>query len=88
MQFDLMSAYVNPVLSRMRDLGLERDSSVILQEVDAALADRVGWSEALGSLEQLLLNVGLLIVVGALALRGQRLIWRRWKPPSHRRGFS
>lgn len=36
------------------------------------------WSEALGSFYQLLLNVGLLIVVGALAMRGQRLIWRRW----------
>jgi uncharacterized hydrophobic protein (TIGR00271 family) len=36
------------------------------------------WSEALGSLWQLLLNVGLLIVVGAVALRGQRIIWRQW----------
>jgi len=35
-------------------------------------------SEALGSFYQLLLNVGLLIVVGALTMRGQRLIWRRW----------
>jgi hypothetical protein len=31
-----------------------------------------------GSLWQRLLNVGLLIVVGALAMRGQRLIWRGW----------
>jgi uncharacterized hydrophobic protein (TIGR00271 family) len=38
------------------------------------------WSEAGGSAEQLLLNVGLLIIVGALALRGQRLIWRDWDP--------
>ena len=37
-----------------------------------------GWREARGSTVQLLLNVGLLIVVGALGLRGQRLIWRRW----------
>jgi uncharacterized hydrophobic protein (TIGR00271 family) len=37
-----------------------------------------GWREARGSTLQLLLNVGLLIVVGALGLRGQRLIWRRW----------
>jgi uncharacterized hydrophobic protein (TIGR00271 family) len=37
------------------------------------------WPEAVGSLEQLLLNVGLLIVVGALALRGQRLLWRAWQ---------
>jgi hypothetical protein len=36
------------------------------------------WSEAEGSALQLLLNVGVLIVVGALALRGQRLIWQRW----------
>jgi uncharacterized hydrophobic protein (TIGR00271 family) len=36
------------------------------------------WSEARGSFYQLLLNVSLLIIVGALALRGQRLIWRRW----------
>ena len=35
-------------------------------------------SEALGSFYQLLLNVSLLIIVGALAMRGQRLIWRRW----------
>jgi hypothetical protein len=25
------------------------------------------------------LNVGLLIIVGALALRGQRYIWRDWE---------
>jgi uncharacterized hydrophobic protein (TIGR00271 family) len=37
-----------------------------------------GWREARGSTLQLLLNVGVLIVVGALALRGQRFIWRRW----------
>jgi uncharacterized hydrophobic protein (TIGR00271 family) len=35
--------------------------------------------EAVGSLEQLLLNVGLLIVVGALALRAQRSLWRAWQ---------
>jgi uncharacterized hydrophobic protein (TIGR00271 family) len=38
------------------------------------------WREARGSTLQLLLNVGVLIAVGALALRGQRLIWRRWLP--------
>jgi len=37
-----------------------------------------GWREARGSTLQLLLNVGLLIIVGALGLRVQRLIWRRW----------
>jgi uncharacterized hydrophobic protein (TIGR00271 family) len=34
-------------------------------------------SEAVGSLEQLLLNVGLLVFVGSVALRLQRQIWRR-----------
>jgi uncharacterized hydrophobic protein (TIGR00271 family) len=38
------------------------------------------WHDAGGSAAQLLLNVGLLIVVGALALRGQRFIWRDWAP--------
>ena len=37
-----------------------------------------GWREAGGSTLQLLLNVGLLIIVGALGLRWQRLIWRHW----------
>ena len=37
------------------------------------------WPEALGSLEQLLLNVGLLIVVGALGLHAQRAFWRAWQ---------
>jgi uncharacterized hydrophobic protein (TIGR00271 family) len=44
------------------------------------------WPEARGSTWQLLLNVGLLIVVGALALRGQRFIWRNWTPRPSRRG--
>jgi uncharacterized hydrophobic protein (TIGR00271 family) len=35
------------------------------------------WSEARGSLVQLLLNVVLLIVVGAAGLRAQRAIWQR-----------
>ena len=43
------------------------------------------WSEAGGSAEQLLLNVGLLIIVGALALRGQRLIRCDWAPAVRRR---
>src|SRR5215468_396372 len=46
---------------------------------DIAVSTAFGlWSEALGSFYQLLLNVGLLIIVGALTMRGQRLIWRRW----------
>ncbi|HET6354217.1 DUF389 domain-containing protein [Streptomyces sp.] len=35
------------------------------------------WSEARGSLLQLLLNIVLLIVVGVLTLRFQRAVWRR-----------
>ena len=35
------------------------------------------WHEARGSLLQLLLNVVLLIAVGAAGLRAQRAIWRR-----------
>jgi uncharacterized hydrophobic protein (TIGR00271 family) len=38
------------------------------------------WSEAWGSLLQLLLNVVLLIVVGAGGLSTQRVIWRRLRP--------
>jgi uncharacterized hydrophobic protein (TIGR00271 family) len=42
------------------------------------------WPEARGSAVQLLLNAGLLIVVGAAGLSAQRLIWRRFgaQPPS------
>jgi uncharacterized hydrophobic protein (TIGR00271 family) len=36
------------------------------------------WREVRGSALQLLLNVGLLIIVGALALRLQRRLWRNW----------
>jgi uncharacterized hydrophobic protein (TIGR00271 family) len=44
-------------------------------DVGVSLAYR-SWSEAGGSAEQLLLNVGLLIIVGALALRLLRWTWR------------
>lgn len=37
------------------------------------------WREAAGSFEQLLLNVVLLIVVGAAGLRAQRRLWRSWQ---------
>src|SRR5450755_3034877 len=40
------------------------------------------WSEARGSAFQLLLNVALLIVVGALVLRVQRIIWRAREGPA------
>jgi uncharacterized hydrophobic protein (TIGR00271 family) len=46
------------------------------------------WAEARGSAVQLLLNVGLLIIVGALALRAQRFIWRNRTPGQGRRGSS
>jgi uncharacterized hydrophobic protein (TIGR00271 family) len=36
------------------------------------------WREVRGSALQLLLNVGLLIIVGALTLRTQRHLWRNW----------
>jgi uncharacterized hydrophobic protein (TIGR00271 family) len=42
------------------------------------------WNEARGSTVQLLLNVGLLVIVGAVALRGQRLLWQRWAARSAR----
>ena len=42
------------------------------------------WPEAAGSTLQLLLNVGVLIIVGALALRAQRVIWRNWSRPASR----
>ncbi|MFF2362829.1 DUF389 domain-containing protein [Streptomyces sp. NPDC058122] len=35
------------------------------------------WAEARGAIIQLLINVVVLIVVGALTLRGQRALWRR-----------
>jgi uncharacterized hydrophobic protein (TIGR00271 family) len=49
------------------------------------------WKEAAGSLGQLLLNVGLLIIVGALALHVQRALWRTWqrrraRPPAAGQG--
>jgi len=40
----------------------------------------LSWHEAWGSLLQLLLNVSLLIVVGAAGLSAQRAIWRRRRP--------
>jgi uncharacterized hydrophobic protein (TIGR00271 family) len=38
------------------------------------------WGEAWGSLLQLLLNVALLVIVGAAGLHAQRAIWRRRSP--------
>jgi uncharacterized hydrophobic protein (TIGR00271 family) len=53
-------------------------------DIGVSIAYR-SWSEAWGSAGQLLLNVGLLIIVGALALHGQRLIWRDWERAIPRR---
>jgi hypothetical protein len=38
------------------------------------------WSKARGSVLQLLMNVTVLIVIGAASLRLQRIIWRRRSP--------
>ena len=54
---------------------------------DIAVAVASGsWSEARGSLLQLLLNVVLLIVVGLLTLRFVRLLWRRIRARRDREG--
>jgi uncharacterized hydrophobic protein (TIGR00271 family) len=52
-------------------------------DVGVSLANH-SWKEARGSLLQLLLNVGLLIIVGALAFSAQRAIWRRLQRPDSR----
>jgi uncharacterized hydrophobic protein (TIGR00271 family) len=60
-------------------IGVFISITTIPAAADIAVSVAFGsWHEAGGSAVQLLLNVGLLIVVGAAALRGQRLIWRRW----------
>ena len=60
-------------------IGVFISVTTIPAAADIAVSMAYGaWPEARGSAVQLLLNVGLLIVVGAGALRAQRLIWRRW----------
>ncbi len=60
-------------------IGVFISVTTIPAAADIAVSVAFGsWREARGSTVQLLLNVGLLVVVGAAALRGQRLIWRRW----------
>jgi uncharacterized hydrophobic protein (TIGR00271 family) len=67
-------------------IGVFISITTIPAAADIAVSVAFGsWEEAGGSAVQLLLNVGLLIVVGAVALRGQRLIWRRWAARSARR---
>jgi uncharacterized hydrophobic protein (TIGR00271 family) len=60
-------------------IGVFISVTTIPAAADIAVSVAFGrWREAGGSTLQLLLNVGVLIIVGALALRWQRLIWRRW----------
>jgi uncharacterized hydrophobic protein (TIGR00271 family) len=60
-------------------IGVFISVTTIPAAADIAVSVAFGkWREAGGSTLQLLLNVGLLIIVGAVALRAQRLIWRRW----------
>lgn len=70
---------VSVTLSRGALLGVFISVTTIPAAADIAVSVAFGrWREAGGSALQLLLNVGLLIIVGAAGLRGQRLIWRRW----------
>jgi uncharacterized hydrophobic protein (TIGR00271 family) len=71
---------VSLTLSQARALtGVFISVTTIPAAADIAVSVAFGrWREASGSAVQLLLNVLLLIVVGAAALRWQRLIWRRW----------
>jgi uncharacterized hydrophobic protein (TIGR00271 family) len=71
---------VSLTLSRAGALiGVFLSVTTIPAAADIAVSVAFGrWHEARGSALRLLLNVGLLIIVGAAALRCQRLIWRRW----------
>jgi uncharacterized hydrophobic protein (TIGR00271 family) len=64
-------------------IGVFISITTIPAAADIAVSVAYGsWHEAGGSALQLLLNVGVLIIVGAAGLRGQRLIWRRWGTPA------
>ncbi len=71
---------VSLTLSRAAALiGVFISVTTIPAAADIAVSVAFGrWREAGGSTLQLLLNVGVLIIIGAAALRSQRLIWRRW----------
>jgi uncharacterized membrane protein len=59
-------------------LGVFISVTTIPAASDIAVSIAFGnWSEAWGSLLQLLLNVAVLVLVGVLALRLQRRIWNR-----------
>jgi uncharacterized hydrophobic protein (TIGR00271 family) len=46
-QFDVRDAAANPVLKALRDLGLDRDSAICVERVDATLTDRTRGHGAL-----------------------------------------
>jgi uncharacterized hydrophobic protein (TIGR00271 family) len=46
-QFDVRDAAANPVFKSLRDLGLDRDSTICVERVDAALTDRARGQGAL-----------------------------------------
>ncbi|HWJ52538.1 MAG TPA: DUF389 domain-containing protein [Propionibacteriaceae bacterium] len=59
-------------------LGVFISVTILPAASDIGVASAFGsWSEARGSLLQLLLNIVVLIVVGVLTLRFVRLLWRR-----------
>ncbi len=79
---------VSLTLSRAGALiGVFISITTIPAAADIAVSVAFGsWSEAGGSALQLLLNVGLLIIVGAVGLRAQRRIWRNWGRSARRSG--
>jgi uncharacterized hydrophobic protein (TIGR00271 family) len=59
-------------------LGVFISVTTIPAAADIGVSTAFGsWSEARGSLIQLLVNIAVLIVVGTLTLKFQRAIWRR-----------
>ncbi|MFD8733691.1 DUF389 domain-containing protein [Streptomyces sp. NPDC059618] len=59
-------------------LGVFISVTTIPAAADLSVSAAFGsWSEARGAFVQLLINVTVLIAVGALTLRGQRALWRR-----------
>ena len=59
-------------------LGVFISVTTIPAAADLSVSAAFGsWNEARGSFIQLLINVAVLIVVGTLALKGQRAVWRR-----------
>jgi uncharacterized hydrophobic protein (TIGR00271 family) len=66
-------------------MGVVISVTTIPAAADMGLSAAFGsWNEARGSTTQLLLNVSLLTVVGALILLAQHRLWRRSGQPDHR----